>query len=938
MRWKWIFGSAIILVIALMVAAYAVLATYDYTKLKPQIERMVKDATGRELTLRGDLDFIIGYPPVLFATDVVFANAPWGSKPQMITVDRLRVEMRLLPLLVREVVLHYLGLSGVEVLLETDPNGKGNWVFLGDRPGKKVATRKPLGIDIGRISVENLHLIYHRGKTGLAAHYTIDRLDVAPEEAAERLAIGLQARYNEQPVVVSGQTGVIRDLGSPERFPVELSGMFAKAKFDITGAVEDILGLKGIMLKVHVSGTDLADLGFNKTIRLPQTKAFDVTALLKGSKESLALEDVDGHLSGSGVELAFSGRVGNATASSDFDLQLSGTGQDLSTMGPIIGRTLPVTDQFAFSGHLRDATESLSFEDAKASANLGSLSVVLSGRVEDVRNVSGLDLHVEGSGKNLAEMTPIIGINLPATENFAVAGRLRGSARMPSLDAAQGHAQQGRLNLKLNGQIRNLLAFSGVDLSVNGWGADLAQMGKIFDIALPATDAFKVEGRLTGSTESLSFKEAHASARRGALHLKLNGGVDGVLAETTIELNLNASGTELAEIGPLIAAELPELGPFAMTAHLSGSSKAVSVSEFSATVDNSDLNGQATLAFRERPRITARLESSVIDFTRLMKNFEQDEKKPADRNSQQRRLFSDTALPIDVLKKVDADILIKARHIHARDARLEFGHLTLKLDNGDFSIERLEAAYKKTNISGSLDISDGAPPQVAFNFLVQGFNLGAFLKETGRSDTVEAIVDIAAYGRSRGNSVDQLMAHLNGAIGAVMGKGYLSRYLNMLSLNLSQKVLTFWDWARRHREKADQINCAVVQFDIKEGVATSKAFVFDSQLAVLTGEGEINLGTEQIDFLLVPDAKDPSLFNLSTNLRVRGAIMDPQVRPDTRSLLTQGSWALSSLAIGPVGLLAPFMHLGALKAHPCDVPGVGSIEQRTRSESGNLPP
>jgi hypothetical protein len=119
----------------------------------------------------------------------------------------------------------------------------------------------------------------------------------------------------------------------------------------------------------------------------------------------------------------------------------------------------------------------------------------------------------------------------------------------------------------------------------------------------------------------------------------------------------------------------------------------------------------------------------------------------------------------------------------------------------------------------------------------------------------------------------------------------------------------------------------VVQFDIQEGVATSQAFVFDSQLAVLTGEGVINLGTEQIDFLLVQNTQDPS-FGLSPNLRVRGAWSDPVVSPDKLSLLTQGSWALSSLAIGPLGLLAPFVHLGAHKAHPCDVPGIGSIKNR----------
>lgn len=1010
MRWKWVFTSVVLLAIALMATAYAVLANYDYNKLKPHIARMVKDATGREFNLRGDVDFTIGYPPALVVTNVTFANAPWGSKPQMITVDELRMEMRLLPLLVRKVVLHYLGLAGVEVLLETDSNGKGNWDFLKDRrSGNKAATRRPLRIDIGRISVKDLRLVYQRGKAGPAAHYNIDRLDVARDDMVERLAIDLQARYNEQPVAVSGRTGLIRDLGAPQHFPVTLAGTYANAKVAVDGAIDDLLHLQGIELKAHVSGTDLTALGLGKALPLPETHAFDATGLLKGSKEALALEDLQGTFSGRGIDLVLSGNVGNLFAFSAVDLKLNGSGKDLSTIGPIIGQDLPVTDQFAFHGHLRGTAKNLSFQEAQASASRGGLKIGLDGEVKDLPGISGLDLQIEGSGKNLAEMAPIIGVKLPSTDEFAVEGRLKGSTKVLRLEAAQGRVRKGRLNLTLNGLIGDLRALNGVDLKVEGRGADLAKVGKmidvqlpatdefaaqgrlkgsgknlslaevrasanrgnvkvvfagavkdllnfsgldlqiegsgnnlaeiggIFDVKLPATDKFKIQGRLTGSAETLSLQEARASAKRGALDLKLSGGVDGLLAGTTVDLDLNASGAELAEIGPLVGAELPEMGSFAMTAHLSGSEKAVSLDGFSASVDKSDFKGQATVAFLERPRISARLASSVIDFTRLMKHFEQDEKTPADRHSPPRRLFPNTALPLDVLKKVDADIVIKARNIRARDARLEFGHLTVKLDNADFSIERLEATYKKTKLAGHLDISDGAPPQVAFNFLVQGFNLGDFIRETGRSETVEATVDIAAYGKSRGSSVDQLMANLNGAIGAVMGKGYLSRYLNMLSLNLSQKVLSFWDWARRHREKADQINCAVVQFDIKEGVATSKAFVFDSQLAVLTGEGEINLGTEQIDFLLVPDTKDPSL-SLSTNLRVRGALMDPQVRPDKLSLLTQGGWALSSLAIGPVGLLAPFVHLGAHKAHPCDVPGIGQLEHQASPRRDNAPP
>jgi uncharacterized protein involved in outer membrane biogenesis len=207
---------------------------------------------------------------------------------------------------------------------------------------------------------------------------------------------------------------------------------------------------------------------------------------------------------------------------------------------------------------------------------------------------------------------------------------------------------------------------------------------------------------------------------------------------------------------------------------------------------------------------------------------------------------------------------------------------------------------------------------VAADILIQNFNLGEFLKETGRSDQVQAVVDIAAEGKSKGDSLQSLMADLNGSIGVVMGEGYLTKYLDMLSAGLTQKVFQVW----KPQEAADQIKCAVVQFDIKEGIASSQAFVFDTRAGVLTGEGEINLGTEKIDFLLVPTPANPEV-SLLTNLRVSGTIMDPQVSPDKLSVLTKGAEALASLAVGPIALLAPFVHLGAHKKHPCDVPSIG---------------
>jgi uncharacterized protein involved in outer membrane biogenesis len=1066
MRWKWLLGICACLIVVLMAAVYVFLRAYDYNKLKPRIARMVKEATGRELNLGGDISLAVGFSPALVVTDITFANAPWASQPQMAKIDELQAQVRLLPLLVRNVELIRIGLKGVDVLLETNPVGQGNWEFsVAKIPAKKAGASKATKINVDNIRIEILKLRYRNEKTGSSTQFTLTDLKMSQPAADDKLAVDLRADYNGQPVTLSGNTGLISELLAHQRFPFKLSGMFSDATFNLQGAVEDLLKLRGIDLQARVSGKNLASLGLDRYIKLPQTSAYDVAGHLRGSKESLALSDLSGNLAGSNINLAISGKVGNLMSISDIDLQLKGSGKDLAQVGAIIDQKLPTSDDFTIEGQLTGSAKALTLKAAQGSARRGGLSIALEGGIKELIALNGLDVKVQASGKDLAELGAIIEQKLPATDQFSIQGLLTGSAKALSLKEAQSNAKRGSLRVALNGEVKDLIAFSGIDLKVKGSGKDLSVVGAIIGEKLPVTDEFAVEGRLTGSAKALSLHAAQGSARRGSMDLKLDGGIndlnylkgidlkvkasgrdlaqigtiidqklpttdqftvqarligskkalslqsaqgsarrgslsialDGTIKdligisgmdlklkgsgkdlaevgaiigqklpttdEFTIEAwltgsaksfslqhaqgsanrgNLNltlnggiealpaleginfmfkASGKELAEIGPLVGTKLPELGPFNVSGKLAGSAQAIALNGFSAIVDKSDFNGLARLQFFKRPKITVRLESSVIDFTALMKSLEKDSQKPAKNDKQKRRLFSDDPLPFDVLKKVDADIVLKAKNIHAKDAHLEFGHMTLKLEDQDFSIERLEATYKTTKIGGNLYINVSSSPQVATNFLVQSFNLGDFLKETGKSDQARAIVDIAAHGKSRGNSVNRLMANLNGEFGAVMGPGFLSKYLDLLSVDLSQKVIPIWG----SHKKAGEINCAVVQFDIKNGVAASQAFVFDSQIGILDGEGDISLGTEQINFLLVPKPKNPGLLSLSTKLRVSGTLMDPNVRPDLVSLVTKGAKFLSTLAVGPIGLLAPFVHLGAHKKHPCDIQGIGQL-------------
>lgn len=60
--------------------------------------------------------------------------------------------------------------------------------------------------------------------------------------------------------------------------------------------------------------------------------------------------------------------------------------------------------------------------------------------------------------------------------------------------------------------------------------------------------------------------------------------------------------------------------------------------------------------------------------------------------------------------------------------------------------------------------------------------------------------------------------------------------------------------------------------------------------------------------------------------------MDAKVSPDKLALLSKGARALSAFVIGPLGLLAPFVHLGANKNHPCDVQSIGQLGLKIPTE------
>lgn len=97
--------------------------------VRGEIERNVEAATGRDLTINGDVG--VSYWPVLGlrAQDVSLANVEGGRAPAFITADEIDIGVELRPLLDRQVNVRRLVFQRPRVALEVDASGQPNWLL-----------------------------------------------------------------------------------------------------------------------------------------------------------------------------------------------------------------------------------------------------------------------------------------------------------------------------------------------------------------------------------------------------------------------------------------------------------------------------------------------------------------------------------------------------------------------------------------------------------------------------------------------------------------------------------------------------------------------------------------------------------------------------------------------------------------------------------------
>ncbi len=214
---RWIFRILGALLVAALVLVGG-LFLMPGEKIAEVVLNQIEAATGREVTLEGDVS--VSFYPVLGVRTgaMTIANADWSDKGAMLKAEALHIGVETVPLFSGQIRIRTLELTRPDLLLERDKSGRGNWEIA---TGTASSGGRQFALALDHIEMRGGRVRYLDQTDGSNQEFTgLDAvleapdlagpatLELALEPAGERVTLsasvqGLLPFLSGQPVAVS---------------------------------------------------------------------------------------------------------------------------------------------------------------------------------------------------------------------------------------------------------------------------------------------------------------------------------------------------------------------------------------------------------------------------------------------------------------------------------------------------------------------------------------------------------------------------------------------------------------------------------------------------------------------------------------------------------------------------------------------------------------
>ncbi|WP_448662799.1 AsmA family protein [Sphingomonas sp. CJ20] len=409
-------------------------------------------------------------------------------------------------------------------------------------------------------------------------------------------------------------------------------------------------------------------------------------------------------------------------------------------------------------------------------------------------------------------------------------------------------------------------------------------------------------------------------------------------------LRVDARGQNLADIFAVAGVAVPDTRRYRLTSALTKVGQEWRFTGLRGTVGESDLAGSLTVALGQpRLMLTAALETRTLDIVDAGPFIGYD---PARLEAQGAagaitqvggtpRLLPDAPLRVEALRNFDAKLTWNVRNVRADNLPVSNIKLGLDLDNMLLKLSPLNFSLARGTVQSDIIINARKQPvftsydirlsPTPIGVLLAGFGL----EESGTTGTLKARVQLTGSG----NSVHDSLANANGRIAIILPKGqFWTRNVQLSELDIGTFVQKMFE---QKLKEPVQINCGLIGFSVRNGIAAADPILIDTQKNVMLGRGGFSFKNETLDLAFRADSKKFSLFAGQSPMGIGGYFAKPKIDVVSGDLLARAGAGLALAATAtPLGAIIAFVDVGDAKAADCGPVLAGASARAQRTTKG----
>ena len=300
-----------------------------------------------------------------------------------------------------------------------------------------------------------------------------------------------------------------------------------------------------------------------------------------------------------------------------------------------------------------------------------------------------------------------------------------------------------------------------------------------------------------------------------------------------------------------------------------------------SSIGQTRINTDLLLSFiNGKPEITGEINSPNL----FLRNFgiitSEDARKTPTKKPVKTPLFSHQPLSLQVLHKVDLNLKLKIRRLSDARYKLDKINIAVQLKNGKLNINPLSFNFSGEHVSVIAEIDARAKPDWGLHIDGTNIQITELLGQQSSSQPVTGKLSFVANLKGSGASPHEIASSLDGEVSFVLENGKVNRR------ELELVFLNPLGWLFTHGIGDNKINisCGLANYQIKQGIISSKVLLIDGPKLFIRGREEINLARETINSLYNLNKKNiiertllPSFFDKGVPIRVTGNLASPVV-------------------------------------------------------------